>query len=1147
MAKGFKTYNSPARYMAIFILLCLLGPLSAQFYDGSNMSFGKNRIQYQEFLWQYYRMDSYDVYYYEGGKELAQYVAKIAPEHIRDVQEKLDYVISEHIEFIIYNTHSDFKQSNLGMEGLEGDPLIGGSAQIVGTKVFIYYEGSQEKLIRNLREGIAKLILKDLLYGGNWREVVTNSALLTLPEWYTEGLISYLVDGWTPEKKNRVADAIRHGRYDNFNRLEADEQAFAGFSVWQYIADVYGPTVIPNILYMTRLNRNIESGFIFVTGTTLDQLFREYKIYYDSKFNRSIVEGIYTDMTEMHARTKKERVYSQFKVSPNGAQAALVSHELGQYRVHLVDLATYLKKLEEEQRIYQGKKNEHDASERLKKKENPKYRVKEFKDFKPPKTKLPKIHKAEHKLDRIADESYPILEWSPNSSELSFITEKKGKLWLNIYRVDEGKVFTRELFGLDKVLSFDYSDSGKELIFSAVSNGRSNLYRYYLIGNRQEQLTFDTYDYSNPRFIKDSKKIIFTSNRSNDTLAIQSEQSAALQLNDVFVMDLASPRVLERITSTKDVNERYPFEYDSLRYTFIADKDLNYNRFLATYDSVIARVDTAIHYRYFTEVEQVSDYKHLPLEYFQHAGNDKRYSLLGYSDGRYRFGIGQGLRESLIPDGANDFEGNDAPPEQPPVEEALRIDILEPLIESPIAVEDYVFLGDGELKPKEDEETEGEVDKNEPVLIDDINTIISMQSGEKQEEALVIPKPRNYRLNFAVSKAEAELNNAFQLDFYQPFAGGNGLSPGFSPALQWGISDLFDDRHVRAGMSMLGGLSDWAYGIRYDNLTKRLDKALTFQRQSQTSQIQINAIDAIIVKTHINVLRYQTSYPLSEVFSVRSDIMGMYQQDIIRARENFTLEAPNFSKYVAGGRVQLVFDNTLDKGLNLMNGSRAKIWAEYYNEFDFEAEEYPEMTVIGFDLRHYQKVHRSMIMAFRLAGNTSFGEQKLATFLGGVDNWVLPVPRFENSTQIDASQNYAYQAMMLPMRGFYRNARNGSSAAVANAELRLPLFKYLLNKPINSDFVENFQVVGFTDVGTAWTGTRGPYSDENSFNTQVTVDGGQAVTIILDNQEDPVLLGYGFGLRSRLLGYFVRADWAWGVVDGRVLPGEFYLSLNLDF
>jgi len=200
------------------------------------------------------------------------------------------------------------------------------------------------------------------------------------------------------------------------------------------------------------------------------------------------------------------------------------------------------------------------------------------------------------------------------------------------------------------------------------------------------------------------------------------------------------------------------------------------------------------------------------------------------------------------------------------------------------------------------------------------------------------------------------------------------------------------------------------------------------------------------------------------------------------------------------------------------------------------------MKVLGFDFRHYQPLHRDLIAAFRLAGNTSFGSRRIVHYLGGVDNWLFQ--EIEDDTDIDDDQNYFYQTLASPMRGFLVNARNGNSFMVANAEVRWPVFKYLLNKPIKSDFVENFQLVAFGDAGTAWTGP-GPYSDENTFNRKEYES--NPITVIVDNNREPVVFGYGFGLRSRILGYFVRVDWAWGIDDGVVLPREFYLSLNLDF
>jgi hypothetical protein len=161
--------------------------------------------------------------------------------------------------------------------------------------------------------------------------------------------------------------------------------------------------------------------------------------------------------------------------------------------------------------------------------------------------------------------------------------------------------------------------------------------------------------------------------------------------------------------------------------------------------------------------------------------------------------------------------------------------------------------------------------------------------------------------------------------------------------------------------------------------------------------------------------------------------------------------------------------------------------------------------------------------------------------MGGVDNWLFA--KTDNSVPIDPSQNYYYQALAVPMRGFYYNARNGNSFAVLNSELRLPVFRYFINQPLRSDFLQNFQIVAFGDAGTAWTGND-PYAEDNYFNRQVVRN--NPLTITIRNQREPVIYDYGFGLRARLLGYFMRGDWGWGVEDGVVQKGLFQFSLSLD-
>jgi hypothetical protein len=103
-----------------------------------------------------------------------------------------------------------------------------------------------------------------------------------------------------------------------------------------------------------------------------------------------------------------------------------------------------------------------------------------------------------------------------------------------------------------------------------------------------------------------------------------------------------------------------------------------------------------------------------------------------------------------------------------------------------------------------------------------------------------------------------------------------------------------------------------------------------------------------------------------------------------------------------------------------------------------------------------------------------------------------------------------------------------------------------MNRPLKSDFLNNFQIVGFGDVGTAWTG-KSPYDDNNSLNTQTIGGPPSPVTVVVQTRREPIVAGYGWGLRSRLLGYFMRLDWAHGWEDGKIGKRIFYWSVSLDF
>ncbi|MFC2080187.1 hypothetical protein ACFLRQ_01795, partial [Bacteroidota bacterium] len=143
----------------------------------------------------------------------------------------------------------------------------------------------------------------------------------------------------------------------------------------------------------------------------------------------------------------------------------------------------------------------------------------------------------------------------------------------------------------------------------------------------------------------------------------------------------------------------------------------------------------------------------------------------------------------------------------------------------------------------------------------------------------------------------------------------------------------------------------------------------------------------------------------------------------------------------------------------------------------------------------------------------------------------------------------SYQAIATNLRGFSQNIRNGNNFAVINSEIRWPVFRYFANHPLSSTFLNDFQIVGFGDVGSAWTGIH-PYTRLNAWDTEVIPNNpepGTPVVVTIDSNRSPVVGGVGFGLRSQVFGYFVRLDWAWGIENLELQPRFFYLSLSLDF
>ena len=144
--------------LLLFLTLSSTG-LFAQFYNGMQMNFGKNRVQYNNRYWKFYSFDRFDVYSYENGTDLSLYVADFVEKELALIERFFDYDIERRLIFLTYNKLSDFRQSNIGLVSEAEEYNIGGTTQIIQNKVFLYFDGDHVKFERQIRAAISEVLL----------------------------------------------------------------------------------------------------------------------------------------------------------------------------------------------------------------------------------------------------------------------------------------------------------------------------------------------------------------------------------------------------------------------------------------------------------------------------------------------------------------------------------------------------------------------------------------------------------------------------------------------------------------------------------------------------------------------------------------------------------------------------------------------------------------------------------------------------------------------------------------------------------------------------------------------------------------------------------------------------------------------------
>jgi len=242
-------------FRIFFALLVISSTVSAQV---SSVEFGKNRVQYKKFTWRYYQTRNFNTYFSSGGLALGKFVAQVAEEELPSLEEFVEYGLQRRANIVVYNSFTDMKQSNIGI-GIEWQNT-GGVTKLVNNKVVVYHNGNLNDMRRQIRQGIAKILVDNLLFGDDLGEFAGNQALLDLPKWLTDGYVEYIAEPWNIDKDDALKNVILSGDYNNFYQFAFDEPLLAGHAFWYYIARKYKPQNVTYFLYLARLYKNLNTA-----------------------------------------------------------------------------------------------------------------------------------------------------------------------------------------------------------------------------------------------------------------------------------------------------------------------------------------------------------------------------------------------------------------------------------------------------------------------------------------------------------------------------------------------------------------------------------------------------------------------------------------------------------------------------------------------------------------------------------------------------------------------------------------------------------------------------------------------------------------------------------------------------------------------
>jgi WD40 repeat protein len=467
--------RTAARAAAAVLALTLLPalPASAQFFP----YYGKNKVTYDNFSWRVYKTPHFEIYYYPEFEMHLGRAASYLESAYQKVSTTLKHEIGQPIPVILYKTHSEFEQTNLG----------GG---FIPEGVLAFAEPTRGRMVLPIDEPPDKLqglITHELTHVFEFDIIPRSLVQRTVPLWLDEGLADYLRGNWDTLDLMSLRDAAVTDQIPKMSRFNVDYGGVSnvrliynlGHAAFEFIEARYGKEGIRQFLYTFR--KNIVGGGM---EDIYEQAFRTKPEEFDEAFDKWLKERFKPfrdkqrpsdygkDLAPDSEKTNFTQVFA-FSPSPSGEVIAALTGNRSEGEADIILLSA----------------RDGAVIRNLTKGYTDKFENVTFND------------------DFVAGRN---LSFDPKGDTIAFFARKGKKRSLYLASALDGDILKRFPIPEDQPQAPCLLPDGQHALYAAIKDGVSDIFLLDMASGSTRNLTQDAYYDDDPQISPDGKIVVYT-------------------------------------------------------------------------------------------------------------------------------------------------------------------------------------------------------------------------------------------------------------------------------------------------------------------------------------------------------------------------------------------------------------------------------------------------------------------------------------------------------------------------------------------------------------------------------------------------------------------------------------------------------------